>query len=61
MTGHSRFGPMHRQVLLLATAQALFQTTSVLVMTVGGLAGSLIAPSPQLATEIGRASCRERV
>ena len=50
MTGRSPFGSMHRQVLLLATAQALFQTTSVLVMTVGGLAGGLIAPSPQLAT-----------
>ena len=42
--------PMHRQVLLLASAQALFQTASVLVMTVGGLAGGLIAPSPELAT-----------
>jgi MFS family permease len=41
---------MHRQVLLLATAQALFQTASVLVMTVGGLAGALVAPSPDLAT-----------
>lgn len=50
MTGRSSFGSMHRQVLLLATAQALFQTTSVLVMTVGGLAGGLIAPSPELAT-----------
>ena len=50
MTGRSPFGAMRRQVLLLATAQALFQTTSVLVMTVGGLAGGLIAPSPQLAT-----------
>lgn len=44
------FQPMHRQVLLLATAQALFQTVSVLVMTVGGLAGSAIASVPQLAT-----------
>jgi MFS family permease len=44
------FRPMHRQVLLLATAQALFQTASVLVMTVGGLAGSQIAPAPHLAT-----------
>ena len=26
MAGLSRFGSMHRQVLLLATAQALFQT-----------------------------------
>jgi MFS family permease len=42
--------PMHGQVLLLATAQALFQTVSVLVMTVGGLAGSRIATEPQLAT-----------
>lgn len=41
---------MHRQVFLLATAQALFQTVSVLVMTVGGLAGALIAPRPELAT-----------
>jgi MFS family permease len=41
---------MHRQVLLLATAQALFQTASVMVMTVGGLAGALIAPAPQWAT-----------
>jgi MFS family permease len=45
-----RFQPMHRQVLLLATTQALFQTTSVLVMTVGGLAGSQIATAPHLAT-----------
>lgn len=42
--------PMHRQVLLLAGAQALFQTTSVLVMTVGGLAGGQIASRPDLAT-----------
>lgn len=42
--------PMHRQVLLLSTAQALFQTVSVLVMTVGGLAGGLIASDPRLAT-----------
>jgi MFS family permease len=41
---------MHRQVLLLSAAQALFQTASVLVMTVGGLAGGLIAPHPQYAT-----------
>ena len=34
--------PMHRQVLLLASAQALFQTVSVLVMTVGGLAGGFV-------------------
>ena len=42
--------PMHRQVLLLAAAQALFQTASVLVMTVGGLAGAQITPVPELAT-----------
>jgi MFS family permease len=41
---------MHRQVLLLAAAQALFQTASVLVMTVGGLAGGQIASRPELAT-----------
>jgi MFS family permease len=41
---------MRRQVLLLATAQALFQTASALVMTVGALAGRQIAPAPQLAT-----------
>jgi MFS family permease len=42
--------PMHKQVFLLATAQALFQTTSVMVMTVGGLAGGHVAPHPELAT-----------
>jgi len=41
---------MHLQVLILASAQALFQTVSVLVMTVGGLAGGQIAPSPEFAT-----------
>jgi MFS family permease len=46
----NRFQPMHRQVLLLATAQALVQTASILVMTVGSLAASQIAPAPQLAT-----------
>jgi MFS family permease len=40
----------HRQVLLLATAQALFQTASALVLTVGALAGRQIAPAHQLAT-----------
>jgi MFS family permease len=44
------FRSMHRQVLLLASAQALFQTASVLVMRVGGLAGGMLAPSPDLAT-----------
>jgi hypothetical protein len=37
---------MYRQVLILAAAQALFQTASVLVMTVGGLAGSQVASRP---------------
>ena len=41
---------MHRQVLLLATAQALFQTASVMVMAVGGLAGALVTGDPRLAT-----------
>ncbi|MDO8874753.1 MAG: MFS transporter [Pseudolabrys sp.] len=41
---------MHKQVMLLATAQALFQTSSVMVMTVGGLAGAIIASRPELAT-----------
>jgi MFS family permease len=40
----------HRQVLILATAQALFQIASVMVMTVGGLAGRNISPAPELAT-----------
>lgn len=42
--------PMHRQVLLLASAQALYVTASALVITVGGLAGGQIAHTPQLAT-----------
>lgn len=42
--------PMHRQVLILACAQALFQIVSVMVMTVGGLAGGQIATSPRWAT-----------
>lgn len=41
---------MYRQVLILASAQAIFQTASVLVMTIGGLAGGILAPSPGLAT-----------
>src|SRR5262245_59517390 len=41
---------MHWQVFLLVSAQALFQTASVLLATIGGLAGSQIAPQPQLAT-----------
>jgi MFS family permease len=42
--------PMHRQVLILASAQALFQVVSVMVVTIGGLAGGQIAPSPRWAT-----------
>ena len=34
---------MHRQVLILASSQSLFQTVSVMVMTIGGLAGANIA------------------
>ncbi|MBN9498976.1 MAG: MFS transporter [Alphaproteobacteria bacterium] len=45
-----RMNPMHRQVLVLAGSQALFQTASVLVMTVGGLAGGQIAAHAELAT-----------
>jgi MFS family permease len=41
---------MHQQVALLSAAQALFQTVSVLVMTIGALAGSILAPSPEWAT-----------
>jgi MFS family permease len=41
---------MHCQVLLLAGSQALFQTVSVLVMTVAGLAGAQIASSSAWAT-----------
>lgn len=45
-----RLESMHKQVLLLATAQALFQTASALVMTIGALAGAQVARDPQLAT-----------
>lgn len=41
---------MQRQVALLSAAQALFQTVSVLVMTIGALAGSILAASPEWAT-----------
>lgn len=50
MSDHAMPRGMHAQVLILATAQALFQTASVLVMTVGGLAGGQIATRPELAT-----------
>lgn len=46
----SRAQTMHRQVFILATSQALFQSVSVLVMTVGGLAGGAITDRPELAT-----------
>lgn len=46
MSAHST----HRQVLILASAQALLQTASVAVVTVGALAGSQIAAAAQLAT-----------
>ena len=39
-----------RVVFALAGTQALFQTASVLIMTIGGLAGQLLAPEPSLAT-----------
>jgi MFS family permease len=41
---------MQRQVLLLATTQALFQSASAMVVTVGALAGGQVAASPGLAT-----------
>ena len=41
---------MHRQVLLLAMAQALVQTASALVMTVGALAGAQTVRARELAT-----------
>lgn len=39
-----------RNVLILAASQALFQTASVLIMTVGGLAGLIVAADKSLAT-----------
>lgn len=41
---------MHRQVLILAGSQAIFQSISVLLMTIGGLAGSLLTPDASLIT-----------
>lgn len=41
---------IHRPVLILAGSQAIFQTISILTMTIGGLAGDLLAPSPALIT-----------
>ncbi|WP_434155403.1 MFS transporter [Pseudomonas sp. JZ134] len=41
---------MHRQVLILAGSQAIFQSISVLIMTIGGLAGALLTPDASLIT-----------
>lgn len=41
---------MHRQVLILAGSQAIFQSISVLIMTIGGLAGALLTPHASLVT-----------
>ena len=41
---------MYRQVLILAGSQAIFQSITVLIMTIGGLAGALLTPSPALST-----------
>ena len=42
--------PEKRNVLLLATAQALAQTVSVLVVTASGVVGLKLAPDPSFAT-----------
>jgi MFS family permease len=39
-----------KNVLVLASMQALFQTASVMVMTISGLVGQLLAPDKRLAT-----------
>ena len=39
-----------RNVVLLEAPQALFQTTIVLIMTIGGLAGYMLAADKALAT-----------
>lgn len=41
---------MHRQILILAGSQAIFQSISVLIMTIGGLAGALLTPNASLIT-----------
>lgn len=41
---------MLQQVAVLACAQAFFQTVSVMVMILGGLAGAQLSPYPELAT-----------
>jgi MFS family permease len=43
-------GTEKRTVILLAASQALFQTSSVLIMTIGGLAGYMLAADKALAT-----------
>src|SRR5687768_14750691 len=45
-----RVQPVHRQILRLASAHALYQTASTLVITIGALAGGQIAPVPELVT-----------
>jgi len=42
--------PMHRQVLILAAAQALGQIASIVVVMVGGLAGAQLAEDARWAT-----------
>ena len=39
-----------RIVLALAASQSLYQTSSVLIVTIGGLAGMQLAPEPSMAT-----------
>lgn len=41
---------MYKQVLILSSSQALFQTAIFIVMTIGGLAGAHIATNPIFAT-----------
>ncbi|MEP9238661.1 MFS transporter (plasmid) [Enterobacter hormaechei] len=41
---------MYKQVLILAGSQAVFQTVTILLMTIGGLAGLYLAPDPTWAT-----------
>lgn len=45
-----RIGAVPRQVVVLASSQALFQIATVMMATVGALAGSSVAPAPELAT-----------
>lgn len=41
---------MYRQVLILAGSQALFQSISVLIMTIGALAGAILTTDPSTVT-----------